>query len=574
MKLLTRRDHICVVSTERYADVGVGAAAAASGLVRLLPSLEQRCPGLLDPGSTLEAAASHYDLSGLQAAWEAVGPRLHSSLQPRDMKGADDRYWGRIWDDRMDAAWEKIMAAAAGSSTPDAIAKMEWVVGAGWDACGLAYDAAGGTTEVWAAAAASGDLARLRWLREHGSHPTPWGNRPSALAGLLVRTDLDLIVRMEEEDGSSILPPAGHVSWSSEGVVEAAAGAAKDSVAKLLWLEQHGVVLGDVGAIESAALCGDLGALQLLWDRWRRQQHKQGHEQDQGPPDQDAAAQFDDAAAAAMSPKGTALAYAVASGDIPTAAWLLQEGCTWDGDTPFRTAFSRGDLPMVRWLLGAGGCPRGSLSLADVVHHWPYGTTADGYGLVEAVRLLAAAGWPAQEENGDHSLQCALRVGQPWPVWYALWELLQADGRELLFDGAAAAGTNGCGAVLADLVGAGVHEGYWGMVGRAWYAKAARSGDRGTLQCLRRLGVPMGEGALAEAVREGAPLPALKWLVEHGAPAGRSELHEALQHLESPFGFDVRHPELYGERAWLQGLVGSAGGSGLEQEGPGLLVNL
>ncbi len=52
------------------------------------------------------------------------------------------------------------------------------------------------------------------------------------------------------------------------------------------------------------------------------------------------------------------------------------------------------------------------------------------------------------------------------------------------------------------------------------YAAPARKGDRGTLEALRRLGVPWGaENVVARAV-ERCPVPALRWLVGQGAPVG------------------------------------------------------
>ncbi len=70
-----------LLQTSHYNDFShpardVGSAAVSSGLAHLLPSLEQRCPGLLDPGRTLEAAARQCDLAGLQAAWGLLGRRL------------------------------------------------------------------------------------------------------------------------------------------------------------------------------------------------------------------------------------------------------------------------------------------------------------------------------------------------------------------------------------------------------------------------------------------------------------------------------------------------------------------
>lgn len=89
-------------------------------------------------------------------------------------------------------------------------------------------------------------------------------------------------------------------------------------------------------------------------------------------------------------------------------------------------------------------------------------------------------------------------------------------------------------------------EGHSGLVQAGMYANAAGHGDRSTLECLVRLGIPRREGALLAAVERGAPLAALRWLVAQGAPSGGAE--EALQGLP---------PRRRGEvEAWLLGLAG------------------
>ncbi len=108
----------------------VGSAAVASGLAHLLPSLAQRCPALLDPGRTLEAAARHCDLAGLQAAWGLVGQWLLSSIGKKklhvDSEDDDDSEDKMIAEQQQ--ALQRIMAEAAASPTPDAISKMAWVL--------------------------------------------------------------------------------------------------------------------------------------------------------------------------------------------------------------------------------------------------------------------------------------------------------------------------------------------------------------------------------------------------------------------------------------------------------------
>ncbi len=129
----------------------VGSAVVASGLAHLLPSLAQRCPGLLDPGATLEAAALHLSLAGLQAAWEAVGHQLTSRLQLQPRR---QPVWGPALDLGFMApgismgqgfnlaqlqsmalstseackVWRRVMVAAACSPAAGSTAKLEWAL--------------------------------------------------------------------------------------------------------------------------------------------------------------------------------------------------------------------------------------------------------------------------------------------------------------------------------------------------------------------------------------------------------------------------------------------------------------
>ncbi len=112
-----------------------GAAAVTAGHPQLLGWLLSHCPGLVEREQVLTAAAKHCDLAGLQAAFGAlsVGPK------------------GQGW----------MLDLLAESATLDAVAKMEWFFSIG-----------GGRVQprksTAAAAARSGDLGLLRWLRGRG----------------------------------------------------------------------------------------------------------------------------------------------------------------------------------------------------------------------------------------------------------------------------------------------------------------------------------------------------------------------------------------------------------------------
>ncbi len=477
-----------LLHTDHYRRIAfrdLGSAAVVGGLAHLLPSLARRCPGLLDPGATLEAAARHCDLAGLQAAWGAVGQRL---------QGYIPRLHGTPWE-----TWRRVLCAAAGSPTPDALAKMEWALEKGRAYGRLPLQHA----DVCGAAAASGDLARLAWLRDRGF---AWATA-AVIAALVRHADLGLFQQLEQE-GGYLSPVEFQQAWASEGMVTAAAASPRDSIAKLQWLAGRGADLGSREALRAAAACGNLEAVQLLAA--------------QGAP-----AWGDDAFSVSIFDA------AVASGSVPVATWLRQAGCPW-GVLCFRTAFCKGDLPMVRWLLEAG-CPwEQNDSLCGAVDLWPCLKPGDSCRLVEAVRLLAAAGWPVATPEQPVALEATVWAGHPWSVLHTLLGLQSADVRDMGIDAAVRAAKPGCGATLHALVGAGVLQAHRGNrvvlrygdggtgayscdLAQAWYGCAAAASDRGTLACLRQLGVPLQSRVLAGAVRQAAPLPALSWLVDqHG----------------------------------------------------------
>ncbi len=355
-----------LLRSSMHKELDLGSAAVSSGLAHLLPSLAQRCPGLLDPGRTLEAAARHCDLAGLQAVWEVVLEQLLLVLAKTepdaDRTGydPDDGEWA--WEavvDRKQWVWRETMATVAAMPTSDALAKMKWV---------LAKSAGSGSCitvrhpTVCGAAAASGDLARLAWMRDHGF---PWGT-VEALAAVVRHADLAFIQQLEQEGG--YLPSAEHVeAWTSEGVLCEAAASRRDSTAKLQWLASRGAASDSWKALRMAAACGNLEAVQLLAG-----QHGLGPAEGEGDP-------------------SDILYDAIESGSVPLVTWLRQAGYPWYVGG-FEAAFHRGDLPMVRWLLEAG-CPRSQHdSLGRAAMWWPCLKPGGCGRLVEAVRLLVAAG--------------------------------------------------------------------------------------------------------------------------------------------------------------------------------------
>ncbi len=503
------------------------------------------CPGLLDPGRTLEAAARHCDLAGLQAAWGLLWDTLEGPGHGLSFGSTQGLLLTHTSVHTTQDIWRRMLAAAAASSAPDAIAKMDWTLEQDFEV----------PAEVWGAAAASGDLSRLAWLGGEGF----WEPNAEALFAAMQHADMAFVRELEEDDKLPLEDDLMVVGYSEDATVPAAASS-KDSAAKLRWLAERGAALGSPTAVLASAKHGNLEALQLLLPECQQSL----------------------VASAAPRMFAVVLLAAVQSGSIATVAWLCQAGACLGPDLLFK-AVQRGDLPMVRWLLQAG-CPRGGLSLTSAVRLWPSNTPADSEALLQVVRLLRDEGWPVvldatqhQQQVGfgtdlgagsDHVLTAAAQEGHPWGVWRELLELLppaEGQGRGVPREAAAAAAAAGCVATLEALVGLGVVEAGGGELATAWYVAAARNGDLGTLECLVRLGVPLGHRVLAAAVREGAPLSALKWLVEQGALWEADEVRGALDEFRS------RHmlgSWCYGDQpeveAWLAGLLLSAGSHGDE----------
>ncbi len=137
-------------------DPAPGEAAIAAGHPQLLDWLLRHCPALVHPKLVLEAAAEHCDLAGLQGVWRV----LNGEEQPVD--------WGGRPHPALD---QSTLNAAARSLTPDAVAKMEWVLGAADEgSCSLDMRDLYSITEDDAVleAVRSGDLGRLRWMQERG----------------------------------------------------------------------------------------------------------------------------------------------------------------------------------------------------------------------------------------------------------------------------------------------------------------------------------------------------------------------------------------------------------------------
>ncbi len=518
-----------------------GVAAVSAGHPQLLPWLLRHCPALVSFSRVLTAAARQYELAGLQAVWEALrdGPRISSG------SGSSRR------DKVHDAFDDMVLDAAAGSPTQDAIAKMQWVLAEGRGSCSL-------QERTVAAAARSGDLGRLQWLRERGCVM-----EQSVLEDALRHADLAVAQWMVDEVGCG-LPPAELNDWD---YLMSAAAASPDGLPKLQWLQERGAPQLHEASDEQlrALLLAAAGAGQVEVVR-----HLLSALSSQGR-----------VGLLQVEPSDLGNA-AAALGSIPTAQLLLRAGVVFEPSAFSSRLISRESsvsMDMVRWLateagvrvrslpalwglvqergmpmpptragraelletvqlavgegpLAAGGegpaipaavpapVPEAvPIPVPEAVLE-PYG--AGAFPVVGAVLIpVSGAGAAARGHNATAVLQCAATLGHLPLVQYLGQQLQGCGGRfgARVFEAAVDAG---CEALLEWLV-----EQHPGCLEgprheASLYVPAARNGDRGTLAALRRLGVPWGaDDVLVQAFSEGAELPVRQWLVDQGAPVGR-----------------------------------------------------
>ncbi len=554
--------YMCVSPT-----ANAGVAAVAAGHPQLLGWLLSHCPGLVHPYDMLEVAAWHCDLPGLQAVWQAL--QSHPSCASTCTSTSHSLYRPRLH--------RRVLDAAANSPTPDTVAKMEWLLATSNGGCWLSQNTAA------AAASSPGYLSRLRWLREQGC---PMGSEGfvqcvlenahlPALRWLVEEAGCELLVQggkgsseeeeeEEEEGGGSILLGGGRITlpqaWSCgrqegnisrvwQGVVEAAAKG-PDGVAVLGWLQEQGAPpLHGNGhlvrqLLECAARAGRLDTCRYLLS--------------------------------VLSPTQRVLPIhsdicVVQSGNVEVAACLHQAGLALD-DSCYSWA-APGGLKMVQWLatkaqVSAVGMP--GRELWYMIKTWPERTPANSRDLLQAVQVVVEqAGfrdWEGFWGAGDKDWRALMKRGELALVQYLLRQRLGCrfpGGAEAL-EGAVDAG---CEAMLEWLTAEHPRclAGPWCVLGGSPYCGAAQRGDRATLAAMRRLGVQWGEEeVVVRAVQGKCAGPALRWLVEQGAPMGSAAKMCGL------LGGSYWTEGLSGgEVEWLRGLVGAPEAVGGEKEGVG-----
>ncbi len=515
-ELLQERD---MFWASRMAIDDPGVAAVEAGRPQVLGWLQSRCPALLRPSSVLTAAAQHCDLTGLQAAWEALDG---APIRCRDSGSLH----------------QVLLDAAAGSKGPDAVAKVQWALTMGEGACHPT-----GSTAV--SAALSGDSAGLRWLLEHGYEPPvdEHGGAVIVPRRAMEQGSLGAVQRLVDEAGFRLpAPGADAKAW---GLLLHAAARSADGVAKLQWLQERGAptLAADVQLLRSVALdttkAGHVDVLRYLLSV-------------SGP--------------AVVLQVGWRLGKAAAgSGSIATVALLQQVGLVFDAQA-YHGAARAGCMEMLRWLATEAGAPTSSMTLGDVISAWPRKTRRDSGCLLEAARQLVDLGcrsdtpsvlMSSAASRGRLALVQYLYERQPWQQQP---QQVQAFGRWKDEEAIVLAASGGCEALLEWLAD---NCRYLSGRGQAspWIV-AGKHGDRGTLAALRRLGVLWGShDVVVQAVQHGCCMPVVRWLAGQGAPVGSRWA------LEVVVGWQMR--KTCEDAVWLLGLAGPA-----EPEAGGAVIDL
>ncbi|KXZ48851.1 hypothetical protein GPECTOR_25g436 [Gonium pectorale] len=291
----------------------------------------------------LQAAAHGCGLADLQRLWQRWGPQQQ---QPPEHFGTC------------------ILAAAAGSPTPDWAAKVEWLQARG---CPLSTAAAAQVAGLPAASA----MERLLWLRARGC---PADGRAAVAAGSAGNGHV-IAYLMEQQDVavSALVVMATAASNGHTAVLQLLRTARpglplrlslllavpKAQLKTLAWLleelGQGGAGALDASLFESAAGSGSVELLELLRERgcdWDGRAYAEaarfGHEEvlewlaERGCP---------------IPCSGQPYVWAIYEDDLPVLRCLLRLGCPWGpAGTVFTEAVAWSPARTVRWLLKAG-CP-------------------------------------------------------------------------------------------------------------------------------------------------------------------------------------------------------------------------
>lgn len=319
---------------------------------------------------------------------------------------------------------------------------------------------------------------------------------------------------------------------------------------KLRWLRGKGTEVATASGLQHAAACGDLEAVCALLLGMPPKADAEGQQQKQQEQQQEREEVLLPAAFQA----------AAASGNVTIAEQLLAVSCpTGPPGTAHMLAARSGNLSMLLWLIHHPDvCPCGPNTLVDVIVGWPEagcrGLGSANGQLLQAVRaLVEQAGCPlgGGGRRGGRAFYWALKRGDVELVEY----LYGKGGWELEYDTLYQAAEASCEGLVRWLVARGCPGVERVQVDP--YPWPGSCGDRGTLACLRELGVPYSVHVLAEAADPACPLPVLQWLVAAGARVDAQAVARAVE------AWGRRGPEVV---AWLRGLCA---GDEREEEGAG-----
>ncbi len=493
---------------------------AKAGHLQLLGWLLRQCPGLLHPGKVLAAAARHCDLAGLQTTWEALQGAQDSRTGSSSAGSSTSSIHNLITP-------AELLHAAADSVTPDGAAKMEWVVATAGGSCRM-------RSSLAEAAVRSGDLGRLRWLRERGC---PVGLF-SVLESALEHADLAVAQWLVDEAGCR-LPAAGSSDVGWKHLFQAAAKS-PDYLAKWQWLQEHGAPSLHAADREwvsevalAAARAGQVGAVQHLLSVFGADQVlREGRE----------------AVARAV----------VQSGSTETAACLREAGLEFSKAAYMSAALSGcPGLPLMQWLAREAQVSAAAMTLDELqglLRQWPRKTPADSRGLLEAMQLLVGEAGFRDWVSNCWIIDTAMDRGDLPLVQYLLAQSLMLRRSEFTVGSAA---TAGCEA-LFEWLAQRASRSLFTPESSSFYHDAAARSDRATLTLLRRVGVRWGQmDTVARCVRSGCAVPALRWLVEQGAPLGSTqELEGAVASAVGCWGMGAE------DAAWLRGVAAGTRRSG------------
>ncbi len=490
-----------------------GVAAVKAGHPQLLGWLVQHCPGLMRSHDVLKAAAKYCDLAGLQAAWEVLKGRCYITHA-----GSKSRTVLDMW----------VFEAAAESTTPDTVAKLEWLLVAGAETgCNL-------ERSTVRAAARVGNHETLAWLRDEDKYL--FDDNEYVLLDALKHADRDTA-----EWGDSCLPNRDYFDsqdeqWESYYEYMEAAAKSSDAVSKWSWLRtQGGPSLDDEphsdlfpSLVRTAVEAGQVDAVRKLLSAPNAVQLLQDDPRELGKIIENV-------------------------GSVPMAECLRGAGLELSVAV-YKGAAKAGSLDLVRWLATEGGWPITKQCLEEIMGGWPGKAAANKRDLLEAVQLLVGKARRGDQGRGNGGVARAgadggtrktrgnrvrrqgsltdgglLDANSSWTQWaprsamrnggMALVQYLQHQRLMPPPEPSAVhfAAEIGCEVLLEWLA---VQPGCLESCGGP-YVAAAVKGDLGTLTTLRRLGVPWGpEDTLALAAQHGdrCSVHAMRWLEEHGAP--------------------------------------------------------